>query len=98
MPMRLFAGNLALPVTQEDLGNLFDQAGQVEFAFVVNKPDMGRSQGDGYVELASPMAGAAAIERFDGQERWGNKRKVDEAEPPLGRPVNRFAQGQRTAS
>ena len=52
MPTKLYVGNLAYAVTNEDLEALFSQAGKVDSAVVVVDKFSGQSRGFGFVEMA----------------------------------------------
>jgi RNA recognition motif-containing protein len=81
MSMKLYVGNLAFQTTDEDLLELFSQAGAVESAQVVMDRDTGRSRGFGFVEMASKAEGEAAISQFNGVEINGRSLTVNEARP-----------------
>ena len=81
MSMKLYVGNLAFQTTDEDLQELFSQAGTVESAQVVTDRDTGRSRGFGFVEMASKSEGEAAIAQFNGVEINGRSLTVNEARP-----------------
>jgi RNA recognition motif-containing protein len=81
MTMKLYVGNLAFQTSSEDLQTLFAQAGTVESATVVEDRDSGQSRGFGFVEMSSKEEGAAAIQKFNGQEVGGRALNVNEAKP-----------------
>ncbi len=81
MSMKLYVGNLAFQTTDEDLLELFSQAGSVESAQVVMDRDTGRSRGFGFVEMSSRPEGEAAITRFNGVDLNGRSLTVNEARP-----------------
>lgn len=81
MARKLYVGNLAYTTTNEDLRNLFSQAGQVDTAEVVSDKFSGQSKGFGFVEMADAEAAAAAIQTLDGSEFMGRNIKVNEAKP-----------------
>ena len=85
MSMKLYVGNLAPQITNEQLGNLFEQAGSVDFGLVESDYVSGRSYGYGYVTMASMGEGLAAIMLFNGKEVNGRVLSVNEAEPPMTR-------------
>lgn len=81
MAMKLYVGNLSFQTSNEDLTQLFSQAGTVESASVVEDRDTGRSRGFGFVEMATKEEGEAAIAQFNGQEFAGRALTVNEARP-----------------
>lgn len=81
MSMKLYVGNLAFQTSNEDLQQLFSQAGTVESASIVEDRDTGRSRGFGFVEMSSADEGKAAIEQFNGKEVNGRSLTVNEARP-----------------
>jgi RNA recognition motif-containing protein len=81
MSMKLYVGNLAFQTSSEELQQLFSQAGTVESASVVEDRETGRSRGFGFVEMATPEEGKAAIEQFNGKEINGRSLTVNEARP-----------------
>jgi RNA recognition motif-containing protein len=81
MPSKLYAGNLAYSVSNEDLQQLFSQAGEVQSATVVMDKFSGQSKGFGFVEMASAGDAATAIQRFNETELKGRNIKVNEAKP-----------------
>jgi len=81
MSMKLYVGNLNFKTSDEDLQELFGQAGTVESASVVMDRDTGRSRGFGFVEMSSAEKGAKAIEQFNGKEFNGRNLSVNEARP-----------------
>ncbi|HLL77439.1 MAG TPA: RNA-binding protein [Pyrinomonadaceae bacterium] len=81
MSIKLYVGNLSFNTTNEDLHQLFSQAGTVESANVVEDRDTGRSRGFGFVEMANREEGEAAIQQFNGKEFGGRALTVNEARP-----------------
>jgi RNA recognition motif-containing protein len=84
MPTKLYVGNLAYSVTNEDLEALFSQAGKVESAVVVTDKFSGQSRGFGFVEMADSNEAAKAIEEFNETELKGRAIRVNEARPREG--------------
>jgi cold-inducible RNA-binding protein len=93
MSMKLYVGNLAFQTTDEDLLQLFSQAGAVESAQVVTDRDTGRSRGFGFVEMSSKAEGEAAIAQFNGVEINGRSLTVNEARPRENRGGGGFGGG-----
>lgn len=81
MATKLYVGNLSFRTTQEDLRELFAQAGTVESASVIEDRETGRSRGFGFVEMATQEEAMAAIEQFNGKEFNGRNLTVNEARP-----------------
>jgi len=86
MPTKLYVGNLAYSVTNEDLEALFSQAGKVDSATVVMDKFSGQSRGFGFVEMADSNEAARAIEEFNQTELKGRAIRVNEARPREGGP------------
>jgi RNA recognition motif-containing protein len=86
MPTKLYVGNLAYAVTQEDLSELFAQAGKVESAVVVTDKFSGQSRGFGFVEMADAAEAATAIQTLNDTDLKGRRIKIDEARASTGGP------------
>ncbi|HZS08597.1 MAG TPA: RNA-binding protein [Blastocatellia bacterium] len=81
MSMKLYVGNVEFQTTEQDLRELFSQAGTVESTSIVTDRDSGRSRGFAFVEMASQEEGQAAITQFNGKEINGRSLTVNEARP-----------------
>jgi RNA recognition motif-containing protein len=81
---KLYVGNLAYAVTEQDLKDLFSQSGAVESVAVISDKVSGQSKGFGFVEMADAAGAAAAIQSLDGSEFKGRNLKVNEAKPREG--------------
>ena len=81
MPSKLYVGNLAYSVSNNDLHTLFSQAGQVQSATVIMDKFSGQSKGFGFVEMTSSEEAANAIRQFNDTELNGRNIKVNEAKP-----------------
>src|SRR6266478_1256299 len=81
MPSKLYVGNLAYSVTNDDLEALFTQVGKVASAAVVSDKFSGQSRGFGFVEMESSGDAAKAISEFDGKDLKVRNLKVNEAKP-----------------
>ena len=81
MPKKLYVGNLAYSVTDQDLKDLFSQSGAVETVAVISDKFSGQSKGFGFVEMADAGGAEAAIKTLDGTEFKGRNLKVNEAKP-----------------
>ncbi len=81
MGKKIYVGNLAYSVRDQDLADKFGQFGTVESAKVVMDRDTGRSKGFGFVEMSSPEEAADAISSLHGTEFNGRNLTVSEAKP-----------------
>ena len=81
MSTKLYVGNLDYGVTNDQLGELFAQAGSVTSATVISDRASGRSKGFGFVEMSSEEEAKKAIETFNEQDFQGRKIIVNEARP-----------------
>jgi len=80
MGRRLYVGNLAWTVTDQDLQDAFSEAGKVENAQVIIDRATNRSRGFGFVEMATDEAADAAIKKLNGREIKGRAIRVNEAQ------------------
>jgi cold-inducible RNA-binding protein len=81
MPSKLYVGNLAYSVTNDDLEALFSQVGKVASATVISDKFSGQSRGFGFVEMESSGDATRAISEFDGKDLKGRNLKINEAKP-----------------
>jgi RNA recognition motif-containing protein len=81
MPSKLYVGNLAYAVTNDDLQQLFSQVGQVQSVAIITDKFSGQSKGFGFVEMSTPDEAAKAIQQFNETELKGRNIKVNEAKP-----------------
>ena len=75
---KLYVGNLAWAVTDEDLQETFAEHGSVGSATVITERDSGRSRGFGFVEMED--GAESAIEALNGFELKGRALRVNEAQ------------------
>jgi RNA recognition motif-containing protein len=85
MSTKLYVGNLLYELTDDQLRDLFAQAGTVVSAAVIRYHDSGRSKGFGFVEMSTPEEAQAAIDMFNNQDHQGRRLVVAEARPPKPR-------------
>jgi RNA recognition motif-containing protein len=78
---KLYVGNLDYGVVDDQLTELFTQAGKVESAVVITDQRSGRSKGFGFVEMSNEEEAKKAIEMFNGKEFQGRNMVVNEARP-----------------
>jgi RNA recognition motif-containing protein len=87
MGNKLYVGNLAYSVRDEDLQQAFAQFGSVTSAKVMMDRDTGRSKGFGFVEMSSDAEAQAGINGMNGQALDGRALVVNEARPREERPA-----------
>jgi RNA recognition motif-containing protein len=75
---KLYVGNLAWGVADEDLQSLFAEHGNVASAVVIKDRETGRSRGFGFVEMED--GADKAIEALNGQDLQGRPLRVNEAQ------------------
>ena len=81
MGTKLFVGNLSFDVIENDLQDLFSQAGSVNSVDIMQDRTTGRSRGFGFVEMANSDEASKAIAQFNDSELKGRNIKVNEAKP-----------------
>jgi hypothetical protein len=86
MGNKLYVGNLAYAIRDDDLQQAFGQYGTVTSAKVMMDRETGRSKGFGFVEMGSDAEAQAAINGMNGQALSGRALVVNEARPREDRP------------
>jgi cold-inducible RNA-binding protein len=85
MGRKLYVGNIPYETNEQDLQDLFAQAGAVETITVMRDRDTGRARGFAFVEMANDDAAQKAISELNGQQFGGRRLTVNEAKPPAPR-------------
>ena len=93
MGKKLYVGNLAYSIRDNDLEQAFSQYGSVASAKVMMERDSGRSKGFGFVEMGTDAEALAAIEGLNGQALDGRSLTVNEARPMEPRSPGGFGGG-----
>ncbi|MFZ5528657.1 MAG: RNA recognition motif domain-containing protein [Pseudomonadota bacterium] len=83
---KLYVGNLAYSIRDQDLQDAFGAYGAVQSAKVMMDRDTGRSKGFGFVEMGSDAEAQAAINALNGQPLAGRSIVVNVARPREERP------------
>ena len=81
MEKKLFVGNLAYSVGDDDLEALFAEHGTVVSAVVIRDRETGRSRGFGFVEMETDEMAEAAVGAIDGFEMEGRRIRVNDTQP-----------------
>ncbi|TKJ30846.1 RNA-binding protein [bacterium (candidate division B38) B3_B38] len=90
MAKKLYVGNLAYTVTEEELKELFEQAGKVELVKMITDTMTGRSKGFAFVEMMEEEEARKAKEMFNGYTFKERKLVVDDARPQRERGSRDF--------
>jgi RNA recognition motif-containing protein len=85
MGTKLYVGNIPFKATEDDLTELFAQAGSVQSVNLVTDPHTGQPRGFGFVEMASDGEARKAVESLNGSVFMERTLTVDEARPPKQR-------------
>lgn len=81
MAKNLFVGSLPYSATEDTLGQLFSQYGQVVSVNVIKDKYSGQSRGFGFVEMATEEEAAKAMQALNGHNLEGRNLVVKEALP-----------------
>jgi RNA recognition motif-containing protein len=81
MGTKIYVGNLSYDATENDLQDLFAQAGAVTSVNLMLDRETGRPRGFGFVEMATEADAANAISMFNGKDLKGRPLTVNEARP-----------------
>ncbi|KAI4213885.1 MAG: hypothetical protein LQ351_003580 [Letrouitia transgressa] len=72
---RLYVGNIHFSITEEDLTNVFEPFGELEFV-QLQKEEQGRSRGYGFVQFRDPSQAREALEKMNGFDLAGRPIRV----------------------
>ena len=81
MPVKLYVGNLPYSTSEDELRELFAQAGSVVSVAVIRDRDSGRSKGFGFVEMDSDADAQNAISKFNSYKMGERALTVNPARP-----------------
>lgn len=81
MAKKLYVGSLPYETTDDQLKELFGQAGKVESANVITDKFSGRSKGFGFVEMSSDEEAEKAVKTLNGHQMGERTIVVNEARP-----------------
>ena len=81
MEKKLYVGNISFQSSEDDLKELFSQAGEVVSAKMISDAATGRARGFGFVEMASEADAQKAIDMFNGSSFMSRNIVVSEAKP-----------------
>jgi len=81
MGTRLYVGNISFKASEEDLKELFAQAGEVASVKLIKDNATGRLRGFGFVEMTSDEDAQKAVTMFNGKQFMDRSIVVNEAKP-----------------
>ena len=90
MAKKIYVGNLAFSVTDDELQQAFASFGTIISARVVMDKMSGRSKGFGFVEIEDDAGADTAVDKMNGQTIAGRAIRVSEAKPQEDRPRRSF--------
>lgn len=91
--MKIYVGNMAYTVSDEDLRKAFEAFGRVESVNVIKDQYANRSKGFGFVEMPESGEAQAAINGLNGKDLGGRTLSVNEAKPRPDRSHGRNSVG-----
>ncbi len=86
MGTKLYVGNLSFNTTENELRELFSQAGAVQEVTLMQDKFTGKSRGFAFVTMGSEQDAQNAISKLNGQTVEGRPLTVNEARPREARP------------
>jgi cold-inducible RNA-binding protein len=86
MGTKLYVGNLSFNTTENELQELFSQAGTVQEVTLMQDKFTGKSRGFAFITMGSDEEAQNAISKFNGQTIEGRPLTVNEARPREPRP------------
>jgi RNA recognition motif-containing protein len=81
MESKLYVGNLSYSTTEDELRNLFFQAGTVTSVALIKDRETGRSKGFAFVEMGNQAEAQKAISMFNGHSMDNRELRVSIAQP-----------------
>ena len=81
MESKLYVGNLSYSTTEDDLRNLFSQAGTVASVALIKDRDSGQSKGFAFVEMSNQAEAQKAISILNGHYMGDRELRVSLARP-----------------
>jgi RNA recognition motif-containing protein len=86
MGNKLYVGNLPFNTTENELQELFAQAGTVQEVMLMQDKFTGKSRGFAFVTMGSDQDAQNAISKFNGHTMENRALTVNEARPRESRP------------
>jgi cold-inducible RNA-binding protein len=93
MDTKIYVGNLSYATTEDELRELFSQAGTVTSVALIKDRDTGQSKGFAFVEMSTQADAEKAIQMFNGKALGNRELKVNMARPREERGPGGFDRG-----
>ncbi|HEV2045131.1 MAG TPA: RNA-binding protein [Chthoniobacterales bacterium] len=86
MATKLYVGNLPFNTTENELQEMFSQAGAVQEVMLMQDKFTGKSRGFAFVTMSSEQEAQKAVAELNGKTIEGRALTVNEARPRESRP------------
>ncbi|AKE52494.1 RNA recognition motif domain-containing protein [Kangiella geojedonensis] len=86
--MKILVRNLARTTTEEQVTELFEEYGTVQWCKLVMDKATGKSKGFGFVEMPKPGEAKVAVKNLNARSVDGNKIRVKKAEDNTDKASN----------
>jgi len=93
METKIYVGNLSYTTTEDELKELFAQAGTVASVALIKDRDTGQSKGFAFVEMSNQAEAEKAIQMFNGKTLGSRELKVNLARPREERGSGGYGRG-----
>jgi len=81
METKIYVGNLSYDTTEDDLKEMFSQAGTVVSVALIKDRDTGQSKGFAFIEMDNQAEAEKAIQMFNGKSVGNRELKANLARP-----------------
>jgi len=88
--MQIYVGNMSYQMTEDSLGAVFAEYGEVSKVTIITDRETGRAKGFGFITMNNDDEAKAAIEALNEKEVEGRTLRVNEAKPREERPRREF--------
>lgn len=89
METKAYVGNLSFSTTEEELKEMFSEAGTVVSVTLIKDRDTGQSKGFAFIEMSNQAEVEKAIQMFNGKTVGNRELKVNLARPREERGYSR---------
>ncbi len=93
METKIYVGNLSFTTTEEDLKELFAQAGTIATLDLIKDRETGQSKGFAFIEMSTQAEAEKAISMFNGKMIASRELKVNLARPREERGGGGYGRG-----